>query len=202
MDWNDAATGWDEDEAVRTYARAAFDSLRRAARERDFALAGARVLDFGCGTGLLTEQLAVISGPVVALDPAPKMIAVLDEKTKRLSLPNVHTVAATLAEAQATRPELFAHGFDLVVCSSVCGFLEDYATTARDLVALMAPGGLFVQWDWELDPTAEEPFGLSRAAIEKSLTDAGLAEVNVEIGFEQPFEGETMKPLMGTGVRP
>lgn len=201
MDWNDAAAVWDEDEAVRAYAQGAFASLEKAAADRGVALAGARVLDFGCGTGLLTQLLAPISGLVVALDPAEKMIAVVDEKAEKLDLPNVRTVAKTLSEARTARPELFKKAFDLVVCSSVCGFLDDYETTAKDLVELMAPGGLFVQWDWELDPSAEEPYGLTRGAIEKALSDAGLSDVEVEVGFEKAFEGETMRPLMGTGVK-
>ena len=44
-EWDDYAEGWDDDEAARAYARAAFDSLRAMAVQHDVALDGARVGD-------------------------------------------------------------------------------------------------------------------------------------------------------------
>jgi hypothetical protein len=58
-----------------------------------------------------------------------------------------------------------------------------------------------VPWDWELDPGAEEPFGLSRAALASALGGAGLADVRVDVGFEEPFQGRVMRPLRGVGRR-
>ncbi len=91
--------------------------------------------------------------------------------------------------------------YDLVVCSSVCGFLDDYPGTAAELVSLLRPGGLFVQWDWEADPAAAEPHGLTRAAITEALDAAALAVVTVDVGLRAEVDGETMAPLMGTGRR-
>jgi hypothetical protein len=91
--------------------------------------------------------------------------------------------------------------YDLVVCSSVCGFLDDYAGTVAALTSMLRPGGLFVQWDWEADPSAAEPHGLSRAAITDALGGAGLDMVTVDVGFRAEVDGETMAPLMGAGRR-
>ncbi|MFK7926628.1 MAG: hypothetical protein AB8H79_00450 [Myxococcota bacterium] len=66
---------------------------------------------------------------------------------------------------------------------------------------MLTPGGLLVQWDWELDPTQDEPFGLSRDQIAHALNGAGLVGVAVDIGFKLPFEGYTMAPLRGIGQR-
>lgn len=80
MDWDDYAAIWDEKPGVREYTAAAFDSLKRACLERSFELEGTRALDFGCGTGLLSEKLASLCDEVVALDSSEKMIAALDAK--------------------------------------------------------------------------------------------------------------------------
>lgn len=201
MEWDDHAATWDDDPAVRTYAEGAFGALTRILAERGLELDGKRVLDFGCGTGLLTEALAPRAGQVVGLDPAAKMVEVLQRKVEARGWSHVHTVANTLEDAVASTNPHVAGPFDLIVCSSVCAFLPDYPGTTAQLASLLAPGGLFVQFDWELDPTDEEPYGLTRAQIEETLGKAGLSKVHVGIGFEKPIGEMTMRPLVGVGQR-
>ena len=71
----------------------------------------------------------------------------------------------------------------------------------RTLSRLLRPGGAFVQWDWELAPASDEPFGLTRSQIEEALNTAGLREVLVDVAFDIEFEGERMRPLLGFGIR-
>ncbi len=192
MSWDDEARTWDQDPAVRTYAAAAFRSLQETLRQRETSLIGARVLDFGCGTGLLTQAMASHARHVVALDVSAAMIEVLDNK--RVS--NIEAVCGPLDGFTTKAP------FDLVTCSSVCAFVPDYPHTVRRLVEVLAPGGVLVQWDWEVDPEADEPMGLTRVAIEAGLQEAGLMNVTVDIGFREPFEGMVMAPLRGVGTKP
>lgn len=96
--------------------------------------------------------------------------------------------------------------FDLIVCSSVCSFLDDYPATVQAMAGLLVPGGFFVQWDWERDDDgdAEDPedaHGLSRAEITDALQSAGLEHVSVDVGFEAVVEDQVMRPLMGHGRR-
>jgi 2-polyprenyl-3-methyl-5-hydroxy-6-metoxy-1,4-benzoquinol methylase len=189
--WAEAATDWDTNPAVVAYADAAHASLVDAVALQPTD----RVLDFGCGTGLLTERIAPAVAEVVAVDASPAMVAGLAAK----GLPDVVPVAATwTAETVATDP-LAADGFDLIVCSSVLAFVPDYPGAVAMLAGLLRPGGRFVQWDWEPDPTAEEPGGLTPEAIAAALAAAGLQVVSVGRGFDVPFEGQRMRPLMGVG---
>ena len=197
MSWDDEATTWDEHPAVVAYGRAAYRSLQAVLAGRGRGLEGARVFDFGCGTGLLTQAMATQARQVVALDLSSAMVAVLEAK----GLANVEAIAGGLHDLVGT-PPLGLGSFDLVTCSSVCAFLDDYPATLALLVPLLAPGGLFVQWDWELDPTAEEPYGLSRDAIRQALEASGLVEITVAVGFEEPFEDAVMAPIMGVGQLP
>ncbi len=59
-EWDDAAAGWDDDEAVRSFTAAAHTSLLAVLARADKSLDGAKALDFGRGTGLLTERLAPV----------------------------------------------------------------------------------------------------------------------------------------------
>ena len=78
--WDDYADGWDDNPAVQAYARAAYASLAPFEQGGQLTLDGARILDFGCGTGLLTEQLSQRAELVVAIDTSVAMINVLKAK--------------------------------------------------------------------------------------------------------------------------
>lgn len=191
--WAEAAESWDDDPIVNAYAQAAWASLLDAVAVE----ADARVLDFGCGTGLLAERLASRVREVVAVDASPAMVQILAAK----ALPNVRHGVASLSPERGDDDALTAGPFALIVCSSVCAFLDDYPGTVARLAARLAPGGHLVQWDWELDPTADEPFGLTREHITQALEGAGLEVVSVGVGFDVPVEDQHMRPLMGVGRR-
>ena len=200
--WDDYAATWDEDEAVRAYSAAAFESLLRSCERSHFQLVDARVCDFGCGTGLLSEKLAARVSEVVAIDSSAKMIEELRGKMARLGSSRIVALEAMLDEDFVARSRHFRRPFDLIVCSSVCAFVDDYAATVGLLARQLRAGGLFVQWDWELDPSADEPFGLTRDGVREALEGAGLENVFVDIGFTAKVGDQQMAPLMGVGVRP
>jgi 2-polyprenyl-3-methyl-5-hydroxy-6-metoxy-1,4-benzoquinol methylase len=197
--WDEYAAGWDDDEAVRAYAAAAFASLCDVAADSGLALAGSRVVDFGAGTGQLTERLVEAGASVVAVDTSPAMLAVVDDKAARLGWSGVRTTT----DLASVSP-----GHDLVVCSSVCAFLDDYPATMTQLAGLIRPGGLIVQWDWEREAsdatgeTGDESHGLTRAEVAGALDQAGLVQVTVETAFSVPMGDQRMEPLIGWGRRP
>ncbi|MEM8922674.1 MAG: class I SAM-dependent methyltransferase [Actinomycetota bacterium] len=189
-EWDAYADGWDDDPAARAYAAAAFDSLRRLIEASDTALTRASVLDFGCGTGLLTERLVEHGAVVVAVDTSGAMLDVVRAKVARHGWSTVTT---------ATEPPTSAAPFDLVVCSSVCAFLDDYPATVAALTSLLAPGGVFVQWDWERAPGDDH--GLTRDEIRRALEHAPLFDIDVDTAFTVEVGEHTMAPLMGHGRR-
>ena len=190
--WDDLAPDWDTDPGPRAYAAAAYASLVEALNAGP-GLAGARALDFGCGTGLLTERLATVCGAVDATDVSPAMLRVLREKIGRQGWAHVRALAEPPGPPAA---------YDLVVASSVCGFLDDYPAAVGRLTALLAPGGAFVQWDWERDPDDPGGHGLSRGEIADALGAAGLERVEVGTAFTIDVEGSEARPLRGVGWRP
>lgn len=190
-DWNEHAQSWDQDEAPRAYAAAAFSSLQDLLKSFGATLDNARVLDFGSGTGLLVEHLVSAGAAVHAVDSSPAMLEVLDTKVAQRRWTNV----TTSAEIPASETQ-----YDLIACSSVCSFLDDYPGTMTKLVAHLRLGGLFVQWDWER--VGDDLHGLSRAEIGGALTAAGLVEVTVKTGFSTTIDEQILAPLMGHGRRP
>lgn len=102
-----------------------------------------RVLDLGAGTGKLTEALVARGVDVVALDPAPNMLASLQAK-----LPGVATRVAT---AEATG--LPAAGVDAVVVGSAFHWFAR-PDAEREMARVLRPGGV-VGLLWNLrDPAS------------------------------------------------
>lgn len=190
--WDEYAAHWDDSAAVRAYANGAFESLASLAEAIGFDLTGATTCDFGCGTGLLTERLASRCAHIDAVDTSSAMLEELGSKIDRQRWDHVRLLEWLPATPQR---------YDLIVCSSVLSFVKDYPALVKTLVTHLGAGGLFVQWDWELDPEDDESHGLTSTAIHQTLQEAGLETVAVGIGFEATADGDTMRPLMGSGRR-
>ena len=191
-EWDSAADRWDDDPIVRLYAGAAFRSLTDRLAALHGSLDGAAVCDFGCGTGLLTEQIVGPANRVDAIDISPAMLDVLRSKADRAGWSHVRLLSELPAEPQ---------GYDLIACSSVLAFVDDYPATVAALVGHLSPGGLLIHWDWELDPGEDDPHGLTREQIQMALESAGLTDVEVATAFEVEVEGMTISPIVGSGRR-
>lgn len=98
-----------------------------------------RVLDIGCGTGRLTEELArrVPAGRVVGVDRSPAMLA-----TAAAWL-NERAPGTLLVQADgASLP--FLRAFDAVFSGATFHWLHDHAALFRSIVAALRPGGRLV----------------------------------------------------------
>ena len=112
--------------------------------DRDFylALAGAapqRILDLGCGTGLLCDAYAALGHSVTGADPAKAMLDVARQK------PNGEKIEWVLSSAQDFRSP---KRFDLIIMTGHAFqvFLEasDVLATFATMRQHLAPGGLIV----------------------------------------------------------
>ncbi len=191
-EWDEYAAGWDADASVQEYANKAFQELSRV-----IEINGLSVFDFGCGTGSLTQLLSPMAKDIVALDGSSEMIKLLAKK----NLSNVSTIAAFLTqELVDSHPEL-TKKFDLIVASSVCGFLPDYEITLGLLTSLLKSGGMFVQWDWLSNDDSAET-GLSENRVLAALEANQLIDINIEKPFEMDSSKGIMRVLMAVGVNP
>jgi len=113
---------------------AEFDCDLAAARP----FAGLRILDIGCGGGLLAEPMARLGATVVGADAAPRNIPVaqLHAEQSGLAIDYRHTTAEDLAEA--------GEQFDVVLNMEVVEHVanpQSYLTACR---MLLKPGGLMI----------------------------------------------------------
>jgi 2-polyprenyl-6-hydroxyphenyl methylase/3-demethylubiquinone-9 3-methyltransferase len=103
-------------------------------------LAGARVLDVGCGGGLLCETLARAGAEVTGIDLAPGMIEVARLHAAEQSL----QIDYRLIDAETLATSM-AGGFDVVTCMEMLEHVPAPAAATGTLGKLARPGGaLFI----------------------------------------------------------
>lgn len=188
-EWDEYAEKWEQNESTAVYASNAFYQLSNL-----IDLKGKHVLDFGCGTGLLTQHMSPLAKDIVALDGSEAMIEKLDEK----ELANVEPVVDYLTRGLVAQHPAFRSQFDAVVASSVCGFLPSFSETADIIYSILDNGGYFIHWDWLAEDEAQGS-GLTKSKVEQVLTSVGFVDVSVSVPFEITTTDGSRKVLMGVG---
>jgi 2-polyprenyl-6-hydroxyphenyl methylase/3-demethylubiquinone-9 3-methyltransferase len=100
------------------------------------ALAGKRVLDVGCGGGILSESMAVRGAEVTGIDLADKPLKVAQLHL----LESGHKVAYRKIAVEALAREE-AGQYDVVTCMEVLEHVPDPASQVRACAELLRPGG-------------------------------------------------------------
>jgi 2-polyprenyl-6-hydroxyphenyl methylase / 3-demethylubiquinone-9 3-methyltransferase len=115
-------------------------ACRRFSRDpkRLDSMAGLRVLDIGCGGGLLSEPIARLGAAVVGADPAAANIEAAKVHAAREGLPIDYRV--TTAEALADAGERF----DVVLAMEVVEHVADLTLFVKRCAEMVKPGGLLV----------------------------------------------------------
>ncbi|MFU2489176.1 bifunctional 2-polyprenyl-6-hydroxyphenol methylase/3-demethylubiquinol 3-O-methyltransferase UbiG [Thauera sp. WH-1] len=99
-------------------------------------LAGKKVLDVGCGGGILAEGMAAVGAEVTGIDLSEKALSVA-----RLHLfESGHKVDYRLVSAEAFADENPA-AFDIVTCMEMLEHVPDPASTIAACARLVKPGG-------------------------------------------------------------
>ena len=96
----------------------------------------ARVLDFGCGPGVIALALAERGYEVVGVDGAPRMIDLARAEAVRRRI-----ACARFEVARAHELGTSFGGFDAIVCSSVIEYIAEDARLLTELAGALRVGG-------------------------------------------------------------
>ena len=110
--------------------------ISAATPKRLDSLAGLRLLDIGCGGGILSEPLARLGAAVVGADPSERNIEVARHHAAQsgLAIDYRNTSAEALAEADEQ--------FDVVLAMEVVEHVTDVGLFVEVAAAMVKPGGL------------------------------------------------------------
>ncbi|HRD89403.1 MAG: class I SAM-dependent methyltransferase [Candidatus Accumulibacter sp.] len=178
--FDERAATWDADPAKVTRALAVAAAIRsQVPPERAM-----RVLEYGCGTGLLGFALQPHCGSITLADSSSGMLATLQGKIAASGASNLRALRLDLV-SDPLPPERF----DLICSLMTFHHIADTARLLRDLYTLLdSPGHLCVA---DLDaedgsfhgPGFTGHQGFARAALAREAQEAGFHDV----GFSTVF---------------
>ena len=160
------------------------------------------VLDFGCGTGLVTLQLAPKVGSISGADTSPGMLKMLAEKAEGQLL------AVKLLPLDPAGTGDLAGPYDLIVSSMTLHHVADVPGLFRRFLQHLQPGGQVALADLdEEDGTFHEGVtdvhhqGFPRARIQAWLEEAGFFDIQLETATVTSKGGRDFPVFLATGMK-
>jgi len=113
---------------------------------------GQKVLDVGCGTGLLSLKfLEKADCLITGVDSSPEMLSIFSEKIKKLAL--FDRVVYKLEDAAAL--DFKPNSFDIVASTVTLHHLKNKYPTIKKIHDILKPEGMFVLGDIDMDTTGK-----------------------------------------------
>lgn len=159
------------------------------------------VVDFGCGTGTLTVELARWAGHVTAIDRSGAALHKAKTEAARQGLRNI-----TFLEADLHELPLDPASVDLVVVSQSLHFVDDLERVVAEGARVLKPGGRMVVLEllphdeaWVKDRLGHQHLGFDPNRVRETMRAVGLEPQDI-----QPAPRDVASPFKAfllTGTR-
>lgn len=171
-DFDEDSATWDQEPRRAKLAKAVAQAIIETVRPNE----GMDVLDFGCGTGLLTLELQPLVRSITGVDSSAGMLDGLKGKVASRNLANVKTQFLDLEQGAA-----LAGSYDLIVSSMTLHHIREVGPLLVRLAGALRPGGRLCIADLAPDGgqfhTNNEGvfhFGFSESELWQGFAGAGL----------------------------
>ncbi|HNX25303.1 MAG TPA: class I SAM-dependent methyltransferase [Spirochaetota bacterium] len=174
-DFNKDAAAWDENPGRVKMAESAFDAIdgnMKLSKEMD-------ILDFGCGTGLLSLKLLPYVHSVTGADSSTGMLEVLNSKITAQNLSGIKTLYIDIDKGTA-----IPGTYDAVTSSMTMHHIKEPAALIKQFYNVIKPGGFLCIADLDTDngkfhDNSDGVFheGFQRDEMKKFYKDAGFTGI-------------------------
>jgi ubiquinone/menaquinone biosynthesis C-methylase UbiE len=150
------------------------------------------VLDFGCGTGLLTFALQPFVHSINGVDSSQGMLDVFKTKIKEKNLNNVKAEYVDLDKG-----DVLAGSYNLVVSSMTLHHIKNITPLLKQFYSILLPSGQLAIADLDLDDGQFHSnnegvfhFGLDRKQLHNIFTNTGFRDIRhlTAAQVEKPLE--------------
>lgn len=191
-------TWWDEDGFLNILksglnpARVGY--LRRILNEElGLQLDGLRMLDVGCGGGILAEEFASLGCVVSGVDPSADSLQVARDHAQARGL------EIDYREARAETLPFATGDFPVVYCCDVLEHVDNVSATIGEITRILSPGGVFL-YD-TINRTWQSNLVMIKLAQEWSATAWAEPDLHDFAMFIRPHELEAAVRAAGLEVR-
>ena len=194
-DFDQRAATWDDDpvklERANAVAGAVLDRIELDGSER--------LLDYGAGTGLVSEALQHAVGPITLADPSAGMRDVMLAKIAAGAI-----VDARVWNLDLERASVPDERFDLIVTVMTLHHVGDVDLVLSRFAAVLADGGHLCIVDLEQEdgsfhgPDVDVHHGFDRSTLASSLERAGFTDVEIRDCHQVERETGTFPIFLAT----
>ncbi len=153
---------------------------------------GMRIMDYGCGTGLVTLALAPKGSHITAIETSPEQLDILNEKIAKAQIENIRTCCFDIEEEPWQEEP-----FHLIILSMTLHHMQATEAVLRKFSDALLPGGYLVLADLDSEDgnfhdgrPGVAHFGFERDRLQQLLHQADLSILRCEtalvIGKDRP----------------
>jgi len=179
--FNREAAQWDENPQRRAVAHSVAKAIIAATNPNKTMHA----LEFGCGTGLVSMEIAPLVKSLAAIDTSREMLAVLQEKIRSSGIESIEASCTNLASPSEN--VLNEKSFELIYSSMTLHHIDETSEFLNRLSKLLPSGGIIALADLDVedglfhdDQLEKVHHGFDRAELTALLNAAGLQVTSFE----------------------
>ena len=197
--FDQAAVTWDLEDRRVALARAVAAAIRRTialSAEMD-------VLDFGCGTGLVTLELAPLVGSIAGADASKGMLRTLAEKA------GARDLAVRLVNLAEEGVPALGGPYHLITSSMTLHHIADVPGLLGHFHHALRPGGQVALADLDTEdgsfhetPSGVQHQGFDRADVAGWLALAGFQEIKLATAAATTKAGTTYTVFLASARKP
>ncbi len=200
--FNREASQWDENPQRKAVALAVAHAIIAETKPDKTMLA----LEFGCGTGLVTMEMAPLVKRLLALDTSMGMLSILKEKIERSGTANIETSCADLS--LSSEAIVTDNAIDLIYGSMTLHHIDDTARFIIQTTKLLSSGGIIAIADLDLEdglfhdnPLEKVHHGFDREELAANMNAAGLKVISFKTIYSFEKTNRSYPVFLVTAVK-